>query len=252
MWLYAGVILLPLRLRASRRAARTPLRAGGLGARFSPQPGGPVVARQASVAPADFDDMATEYDRCVGPFAGPIFTLALDAITPHLRQRSRVLDVGCGPGAALSAVARLVASGEVVGVDLSFEMLRVAEARARRAGLGNVALFQADVAALPASFAGSFDVAYSCLVHHHLTEPVAAVRGIVASLRPGGVYAAIDATGPRLTWIATPLARAADPGWVRFPGRQTLIDLLAAVGLEQIRWMPLAPGIGMAIGTRAS
>jgi hypothetical protein len=30
------------------------------------------------------------------------------------------------------------------------------------------------------------------------------------------------------------------------------MGLLAAVGLEQIRWMPLAPGIGMAIGTRAS
>jgi ubiquinone/menaquinone biosynthesis C-methylase UbiE len=249
MWLYAGLILLPLRVLATRRP-KQPLGDGGLGARFSPQSGGPPTILPGRGRPADFDDVARDYDRCVGPFSGPIFSLALDAIAPHLRLDSRVLDVGCGPGAALRKVARLVTRGEVVGVDLSLEMLRIADARARRAGLGNVALFQADAAELPIAFAGSFDVAYSCLVHHHFTEPLAAVRGIAASLRPGGVYAAIDATGPRLTTLATPLARAADPGWVRFPRRQALLDLLAAVGLERVRWTPLAPGIGMAIGTR--
>ena len=249
MWLYAAFILLPLRVRATRRRA-PPLGDGGLGQQFSPQTGGPRVILTGRGQPADFDEGAAGYDRCVGPFAGPIFSLALDALAPDLRSGSRVLDVGCGPGAALTKVARLVARGEVVGVDLSLEMLRLADERARRAGLGNVALFQADAAELPPSFAGSFDIAYSCLVHHHFAEPSAAVRGIAASLRPGGVYAAIDATGPRLTRVATPLARAVDPGWVRFWTRQALIDLLASVGLERVRWMPLAPGVGMAIGTR--
>ena len=43
-----------------------------------------------------------------------------------------------------------------------------ADERARSAGISNVALYQADVTRLPASFEGSFDLAYSCLVHHHL------------------------------------------------------------------------------------
>ncbi|HAF10050.1 MAG TPA: SAM-dependent methyltransferase [Chloroflexi bacterium] len=251
MWLYAGFILLPLRVLATRRRA-PPLGEGGLGAQFSPQTGGPTVILTARGQPADFDEGAADYDRCVGPFSGPIFSLALDAMAPYLRSGSRVLDVGCGPGAALRKVARLVARGEVVGVDLSLEMLRLADERARRAGLGNVALFQADAAELPLPFTGSFDVAYSCLVHHHFTQPLASAQGIAASLRPGGVYAAIDATGPRLTRLATPLARAVDPGWVRFWGRQALIDLLVAAGLERVSWTPLAPGIGMAIGTRGS
>jgi ubiquinone/menaquinone biosynthesis C-methylase UbiE len=208
------------------------------------------VALRPGARPANFDGVAGDYDWCVGPFAGPIFGAALDAMAPRLARGSRVLDVGCGPGAALSRVARLVAEGEVVGIDLSLEMLRLAHERTRRAGMVNVALFQADAAELPASFSGAFDLAYSCLVHHHLTDPVAAVRGIAGSLRAGGTYAAIDATGPTLTKIATPLARAADPGWVRFWGRDALVELLAAVGLEQVSWIPLAPGIGMAVGTR--
>jgi ubiquinone/menaquinone biosynthesis C-methylase UbiE len=248
MWLYAAVVLLPMRLRAHRPSA--PLGVGGLGARFTPQTGGPAVITARS-RPADFDEGADAYDRCVGPFAGPIFGFALDAMSPYMRSGSRVLDVGCGPGAALMQVARLVPGGEVVGVDLSLEMLQLADERARRAGVDNVALFQADAADLASTFARSFDVAYSCLVHHHLTEPAAAVRGIVASLRPGGIYAAIDATGPRLTSVATPLARAVDPGWVRFWTTQGLMDLIAAAGLERVRWMQLAPGVGMAIGVRA-
>jgi ubiquinone/menaquinone biosynthesis C-methylase UbiE len=249
MWLYAAVILLPLRLRATRRPPPA-LADGGLGVQFSPQVGGPSVTLARPAAPADFDDGAANYDRCVGPFAGPIFGLALDALRSDLCSGSRVLDVGCGPGAALTRVARLVARGEVVGVDLSLEMLRLAHERARHAGLGNVALFQADAADLAPVFAGSFDLAYSCLVHHHFTEPVAAVRGIAASLRSGGVYAAIDATGPGLTRIATPLARAVDPGWVRFWTSQGLVDLLASAGLVRVRWMQLSPGVGMAVGTR--
>lgn len=251
MWLYAAIILLPLRALARVRSRRLPLAPGGLGAHFSPQLGGPHSVLGPEAPSADFDDFAPDYDRCVGPFAGPIFAAALDALGPDLSRGSRVLDVGCGPGSALRRVARLVADGEVVGVDLSLSMLLVAHERARHAGMSNVALFQADAADLPASFAGAFDLAYSCLVHHHLTDPLGAVRSIAASLRRGGTYAAIDATGPFLTRLATPLTRAVDPGWVGFPDRDRLMSLLVAVGLERVRWVSLAPGVGMAIGTRA-
>jgi len=250
MWLYGASILVPLRMLARLRSPRPSLAPGGLGARFSLEVVGPQTALGPGAHFADFDDVALDYDRCVGPFAGPIFAAALDALGPDLSRGSRVLDVGCGPGAALRRVARLVADGEVVGVDLSLAMLRIAHERACRAGLANVALFQADAAELPASFVGAFDVAYSCLVHHHLTDPLGVLRSIAASLRPGGMYAAIDATGPWLTRLATPLTRVVDPGWVRFWDRERLLSQLAAVGLQRVRWVPLAPGVGMAIGTR--
>jgi SAM-dependent methyltransferase len=251
MWFYAAFILLPIRARARMRSPRAPLPSGGLGPRFSIDASGPRPALGSDARVADFDEVASDYDRCVGPFAGPIFAAALDALGPSLTSGSRILDIGCGPGAALRRVARLVAEGEVVGVDLSLAMLDLAHESARRAGIANVALYQADAADLPAVFLGAFDLAYSCLVHHHLADPLRVIRSVAASLRPGGLYAAIDATGPRLTRLATPLTRAVDPGWVRFWDRDRLLCQLGAAGLERVRWVPLAPGIGMAIGAHA-
>ena len=250
MWLYAALLLLPLRLPHLRRGPRA-LPPGGLGLHFSGRSDGPHPDDRVARSAAPFDPVASDYDRCVGPFAEPIFAYALDAMRPHLARGSRVLDVGCGPGTSLRRVARLVADGEVVGVDLSIEMLRLAHERSKKEGIGNVAFYQADVAALPSVFGASFDVAYSCLVHHHLERPLEAVRNITASLRPGGVYGAIDATGAVLTTLATPLARAVDPGWVGFTRREPLMALLRSAGLDDVRWVPLSPGVGMAIGTRA-
>jgi SAM-dependent methyltransferase len=235
-----------------RHALRRPRVAagGGAGARFSTAARAPEPDVRLASRRAPFDDVASDYDRCVGPFSGGIFDAALHSMAPHLTVGSRVLDVGCGPGASLRKVARLVPHGEVVGVDLSIHMLRLAHERARRERIANVAFVHADAADLPASFTESFDVAYSCLVHHHLEDPLAAVRGITRSLRPGGRYAAIDATGTILTRLASPLARTVDPGWVGFPRRDPLLALLRAAGLAEVRWVPLAPGIGMALGTR--
>ena len=63
----------------------------------------------------------------------------------HLREGSRVLDIGCGTGLnfplLLAAVGR---SGQVVGVDRSREMLEVARRKTIHAPPGNVALVEAD------------------------------------------------------------------------------------------------------------
>jgi SAM-dependent methyltransferase len=249
MWLYAVLLLLPLRLLARARGRRVAPRAGGLGARFSPDGLGPTVISGAA-KPADFDGVAPVYDTCVGPFANPIFSAALDALSARLTRAARVLDVGCGPGAALLRLARLIPDGEVVGIDVSRGMLEIAAERARAAGVRNVALFQVGAAEIPARFRGEFDLAYSCLVHHHLEDPRAAVRAISAALRPGGAYAAIDAAGPVLTTLATPFTKRADPGWVAFRRREETIATLASAGLENVTWVPLAPGIGMAVGSR--
>jgi ubiquinone/menaquinone biosynthesis C-methylase UbiE len=250
MWLYAVLLLLPIRLsaRLRRRHSRT-RNDGGLGARFSIDGPGPIVI-SVPREPAAFDDVAKDYDTCVGPFASPIFSSALDALSSRLPRGARVLDVGCGPGAALLRVARMVPDGEVVGIDVSLGMLRIAADRARAAGSRNVALFQVDAAEIPERFGASFDLAYSCLVHHHLIDPHAAVRAISSALRPGGAYAAIDAAGRVLTTIASPFTRRVDPGWVAFRRREETMSALSGAGLQQVTWVPLAPGIGMAVGTR--
>ena len=61
-----------------------------------------------------------------------------------------IVDVGCGAGADLCIAARLVgASGQVIGVDFTPAMVAKARENAHRAGLSNVIVYEADIAALP-------------------------------------------------------------------------------------------------------
>jgi ubiquinone/menaquinone biosynthesis C-methylase UbiE len=62
----------------------------------------------------------------------------------------RILDVACGPGEpTLSLATLLEGTGEVIGIDIAPEALRVAEERVTSHGLTNVQFQQADVHELP-------------------------------------------------------------------------------------------------------
>lgn len=78
----------------------------------------------------------------------------------------QVLDVGTGTGRAALALGRLGAS--VVGIDASFEMLRVADTRARRDGVGG-RFARADAHALP-FVDRSFDAAVCLRVLMHAVD----------------------------------------------------------------------------------
>jgi demethylmenaquinone methyltransferase/2-methoxy-6-polyprenyl-1,4-benzoquinol methylase len=100
-----------------------------------------------------------------------------------------VLELGCGAGGALVALARAVGSaGRVVGLDLSPGMIDLAAARLRRAGLaGRAELVVADATSVPFA-AASFDAVFMSFTLELFDTPeiplVLAECGRV--LRPGG------------------------------------------------------------------
>ena len=86
----------------------------------------------SSATVADWVAGQAEHDAMLAPFTPMILDAA--GLTP----RARVLDIGCGCGATTLAAARAVASGSVLGADLSAPMLDRARADAARAGITNV------------------------------------------------------------------------------------------------------------------
>lgn len=115
----------------------------------------------------------------------------LGVLGPH----NRVLEIGCGLGRIVAAVAPRV--GEILGVDISPAMIQVA--RRRTAGLGNVALSVTngrDLAQFPSD---SFDFVYGADAFpyiHHASPALAAlhVREAARLLRSGGHFVVLNYT----------------------------------------------------------
>jgi len=118
-------------------------------------------------------------------------TLA-STILEHLPLPQRVLDLACGTGAA--ALVFAARGAVVVGVDLSPDMLRIAQEQAVQRGL-DVAWIEADIRALPPDprlAPASFDL-ITCLfdsLNQLLddTDLTAVCRTVGTLLRPGGYF----------------------------------------------------------------
>lgn len=261
MWQYAALVLRPAQAakrcglvpRSIEGTPPAPTGRPGLGRKFSQVFEAPVMLG----GPSPHDDLIEEFDRLgeayeayVRPFSTPIMDEAVAELLRYIGQDWRLLDAGCGCGREACRMARLVPQGEVVGVDLAAGMVSAAFRSAHAKGLDNTAFIQADVGALPGMLDEGFDLAYSLLAHHHYPEPEGAARAIFRCLRPGGLYAVIDA-GP--AWFAqssAPLAAWADPGWIGFHTPDQFRALHALAGFVDCCWISLLPGFGIALARK--
>jgi len=114
---------------------------------------------------------------------------ALDAtLAPFglsLQPADRVLEIGCGIGRITRALAGR--AGEVVGLDVSAEMLELG--RKAMEDVGNVELELGSGRDLGQFADAGFDVAYSFVVFQHIPDPAvtcAYITEIGRVLRPGG------------------------------------------------------------------
>lgn len=116
-------------------------------------------------------------------------------VCPPLLKGCRVLDLGCGSGRDVYALAQLVGpGGEVVGVDMTDEQLAVAEKHrafhAEAFGFGNVRFMQGYIERLDelGLEPGSFDVIVSNCVVNLSPDKDAVLRGVQRLLKPGGEF----------------------------------------------------------------
>lgn len=114
---------------------------------------------------------------------------------PYVHDRCRILDAGCGDGALIDVLHGIVdkrgLAAEFYGFDLTPEMLRQAQLRARRRTCHATHLMPADVRdvphALPDSWAGVDAVVTAGMLEYLAKEELAPALGnLRAMLKPGG------------------------------------------------------------------
>jgi ubiquinone/menaquinone biosynthesis C-methylase UbiE len=132
---------------------------------------------------------------CASRLLNPIRGLALSPATlvrrPELRPDLHVLELGPGPGYFSPAVARVVAAGRLVLVDIQPEMLDMARACLDARGLTNIEYRCGDAMCLPAE-SESFDVAFLLSVLGEIPDRNACLREIRRVLRPGGLLSVTE------------------------------------------------------------
>jgi ubiquinone/menaquinone biosynthesis C-methylase UbiE len=104
----------------------------------------------------------------------------------ELRDGETVLDLGSGGGIDVILSAKRVGpSGTAYGLDMTDEMLALAQQNAREAGVANVHFLKGVIEEIPLP-AGSVDVVISNCVINLSTDKAAVLTEIARVLRPGG------------------------------------------------------------------
>jgi SAM-dependent methyltransferase len=116
----------------------------------------------------------------------------------ELAGASRVLDVGCGDG-QVSRLAKKLGAGLVVGIDPTWNQVRVAKERD-----GGALFARSGAGALPFPDR-SFDAVVACLVFEHIRDVDEAIAEVARVLDVGGAFS---------FFLNHPLLQTPNSGWI--------------------------------------
>ena len=187
-----------------------------------------------------FQGEAAVYDRFVGRYSPMLAEAMCEAAA--VRPGQRALDVGCGSGALVAALADRLGNDNVAAADPSEPFVEAA-----RAKVPGARIEVAPAESLP-FHDGEFDATLSQLVVNFLTDPEQGLREMARVTRDGGVVAGCvwdyggEMTMLRAFWDA---AGALDPNaadeatTMHFSTPDELATLWRGAGLADVEVRPL-------------
>jgi len=128
-----------------------------------------------------FDVAADNYGRFMGRWSEPLAAPFVDLVAPG--PHSRVLDVGCGPGAATAVLVERLGPSAVSAIDPSEPFVTAVQKR-----LPGVDARVGSAEELPYPD-GTFDATFGQLIVHFMTDAGVGARELRRVTRPGGAIA---------------------------------------------------------------
>ena len=191
---------------------------------------------------------STQYDAIDRQFA-PLAEALIDAAAPQSGER--VLDIGCGSGTTVMALANAVGpDGKVLGLDIAETSVAAAQQRIAESGLrqADVRLGDAGAVDLPA---GGFDLLFSRFGVMFFDDPVPAFAHLRSALAPTGRLVCMAWRSPAENlWATEPFAVVReflppqprpgpeDPGQFAFADPARVRRILEGAGFRDIALTP--------------
>jgi len=182
-----------------------------------------------------FDQWAKSYDqgRMKRWF---LFTQSLVINELSLRKNSKILDVGCGTGAAVFLLADLLPEGKACGIDISDGMIQKAQAKIPREMSERIEFREgsSDKIPYPDEF---FDGLICTSSFHHYPDPIKALKEMQRILKPGGEVLIFDAARDLslYVWLWDRFLRTFEKGHICYYTTRELEKLLRESGLENLK-----------------
>ncbi|ADE16347.1 Methyltransferase type 11 [Nitrosococcus halophilus Nc 4] len=179
-----------------------------------------------------FDNWATKYDGFkISPWFQYTQKLAIEQFT--LGATSRVLDIGCGTGFAVTYLASVLGVEKACGIDISDKMVAKAQEKVLGEIKQKVEFRQAAADCIPYP-SGSFGHVLCTNSFHHYPHPIEALQEMRRVLTPGGELVIFE-NAPDLslyTWAWDRLLRIIEKGHVRYYTSHALGKLFKQAGFE--------------------
>ena len=158
---------------------------------------------------------------------GPIGIQAIERM--GIKDEDIILDLGCGNGWASRLMAKRASNGEVTGIDISDDMIRIAEKAS--AGFTNIRYIVSGAEKTPFD-AATFDRAFSMESIYYYPEPAAAINEVARVLKRGGIFCVVvdffAENEPSQFWrnkLNVP---------VHYLGRADYVQLFESAGFENV------------------